>query len=200
MVRFVLGVGLVLLVCHEANAERLVLGHSVIYREATEDYLFRIRFNYDPDFSTLVPRDPPSTRIDPETVAGFAIYDGPDIIAQVLSTDVPETGLLSVYDVRDRENPLLIAQPEFDLNERVFETTIPRSTLAEFAPDPLFHYLPGVTRTNVGSWPNHGPATLYQVQLNVPEPSSVLVATSALAPMALCARRKRARFSRRFKA
>jgi hypothetical protein len=196
----IVGVGLFLLICSNASAEPLVLGHSVIYREATEDYLFRVRFNYEPDFWTLVPRDPPSTRIDPETVIGFAIYDGPDVIAQILSTDVPETGLLSVYDSRDRENPVLIAQPEFELSEMVFEATIPRSTLAEFAPDPLFHYLPGVTRTNVGSWPNHGPATLYQVQLNVPEPSFVVLSAIALVPLALLARRKPSCSDRRFTA
>lgn len=161
-------------------AEPLVDSAHVIYRESTDDYLFRVAFTYEPDLWTMTRRNPPATVSYPDTNFAFVIngHDGRQV-GVFTSMDVPETGRVSLYDWRSVDAS---AQPigsfDFSLNDNVFAATVPRSLVDELQVAPLFGYVFWSERVNVGEWPvQYIPRT---VALNVPEPSTLGLAMGCI--------------------
>lgn len=153
----------------------------VIYREATDDYLFRAVFSYDPEF--------PSTNI------AFSLRD---------STDTHRIGALRTHEAHalcdaalysgGNGSPFVFfdAVP-FDLSGNEFSAVVDHDTLRSLGLDEnLFLYSVAVNRQGFG-----GQQFPYRVvALNVPEPSTLTLAMGTLL-LAGFAKSRHCRFRRR---
>jgi hypothetical protein len=168
-----------------SRGERLVLGHSAIYREATDDYEFRARFSYDVESITT-----------PDLSISFWIY-GPR----------PQDGLLDtlgyVADWRlhgdepatlDRIIPLplvKVSTPLTVIDEATVSFYVPRNEIEQLGDvEVLFPYHVRIDAVDGSRGYQFGIPNQPLVQLNVPEPSSVLLTAAAVAPLSILARRR----------
>lgn len=163
--------------------ERLVDSFHVIYREASDDYLFRVRYSYEPDFWTLTARNPPSTAVFPDTHLSFEFIRGTSSLGGISSLEVPATGLLSVYD-----NDSFVGQAPFTVDGKVFEAVVDRDVFGIPLDDPLVDFVFWTTHENVGTYPHA--YLVSPVALNVPEPSALVLTAAAIAPLSIFVRRR----------
>lgn len=176
--------------CSVARSERIVESSAVIYREATDDYLFRVVFSYEPDLWTMTRRNPPATVSYPDTHFGFVINsDAGRQLGAFNSMDVPQTDRASLYDWRSAEAAASpIARIPFNLDGNVFSSVVPRSLVDPLGVPELFRFSFFAEHVNFGE---HGHSGI--VALNTPEPSTLVLAVgSALTaiPIARAARRR----------
>jgi hypothetical protein len=185
MARLILCPLFFLVICSEAQAERLLLGHSVIYREATDDYLFRAQFNYpvsDPNevdagmiFWIMGPR-PSDGQL--RSIAYVGDFGCRDEMLPSITRYVPEP-------------PVIVGNADLFVESNVVEFVAPRSALL-LAGDIalLFPYHIGASTIDGELQYSAGVPNPFMTQLNVPEPSSVLITAAAVAPLSILARRR----------
>lgn len=159
-----------------ASAQRLVEGVNVIYREGTNDYEFRVRFDYDVEANS-----------DPDVGVAFWIYG-----ARPLDGRLDTLARLADLGLHDATPPLLrttqiqnydfsAEQPLF-LHGNVASVIVPRSDIvsAGSSIDLLFPYhVSAATSDELRSW-SYGVGNPPRAQLNVPEPSTLVLAVGSV--------------------
>lgn len=191
MIRPVFCPVLFLLLCSTAHAERLLLSHAVIYREATDDYSFRSRFDYpvgDPNevdagmiFWIMAPR-PSDGQL--RSIAYVGDFGFRDEMLPSITRYIPEP-------------PVIVGYADLSIESNVVEFVTPRSALLLTGDiDLLFPYHIGASTVDGERQYAAGVPNPFMTQLNVPEPSALALVTGAVLSAVVTARHRTPR--RRF--
>jgi hypothetical protein len=177
--RFILCAAALVCLASNVHAEKLIDSFSVIYREASDDYLFRARFNYDIESTS-----------SPDAGISFFIYG-----------DRPMDGLRDTLAIlwearlHDQDSAVLMTMPaqsfdlslpiEFGMSADSISATIPRADILAVAPsaDLLFPFHISAGRYNGESYQypmQFDTQPLPVVAINVPEPSTLAMAAGML--------------------
>lgn len=168
----------------KAMAERIVDGPVAIYRELTDDYLLGVRFVYEPDFSGT-----------PDSHFAFFIYgtrqDGiRDTLGAVGTWDFASTGEASMYRLLPQPQVFVDSFP-VTVDGRFASVTIPRSVISSLGDvDVLFPFHVQAAALDGSGEYQFGIPNPPLVNLNVPEPSSVLLAATTIVPLSIFVRRR----------